>query len=345
MSEKITIRDVAREAGVSPTTVSRALSRPGRVNLETATKVQEVAERLGYRTKNLEPQQDDVLRGMILTTTSDLKYSVFADFVTGMQKPCIHRNFILLTAITEENRDLERSTIVRMTSQVDGLILTSSRLSDSTVRKAAQMRPTVVVNRLISGVQSVISDDRPALNRIVRRLKALGHQSITYITGPENSWQNGLRWQAMLVACQQEQIKLRRIAGPNLATYVGGPLMDEPFVEFMRNPTTAVVLFNDIFALEFMERLQANGVRVPEQVSVIGIDDTPEASRSNPPLASVHTPREEMGTDASNKLIAKILHTSDGSTTPVVRYSTFIERASVGPAPERPIAAVESTTD
>lgn len=339
-STKVTIRDVAKEAGVSPTTVSRALSRPGRVNLETATKVREVAERLGYRTKNLEPQNDDALRGMILTTASDLKYSVFADFVDGMQKPCLDRNFILLTAITEENRDLERSTIMRMTSQVDGLILTSSRLSDSTVRKAAQMRPTVVVNRLVSGVQSVISDDRPVLTKIVRRLKALGHRSISYVAGPDNSWQNGLRWQALLVACQQEQIRLRRIAGPHLPTRATDSLMEDAFHEFMRSPTTAVVLFNDIFALQFMDLLDAADIRVPEQVSVIGIDDTPESARSNPPLATVHIPREEMGSDASSKLISKILHTSDGSTTPVVRYSTFIERASVGPAPDQPVAAV-----
>ena len=342
---KVTIRDVAREAGVSPTTVSRSLSKPGRVNLETATRVREVAERLGYRTKDLRPAPDDVLRGMILTTASDIRYSVFADFVNGMQQPCMQRQFILLTAITEENHMLERSTIMRMESHVDGLLLTSSRLSDSTVRKVAQMKPVVVINRLVSGVQSVISDDRPALAKVVRRLKELGHHSITYIAGPENSWQNGLRWQALLVACQKEQIRLRQVPGPKLVSGESGGVtnrfgpIDETYREFMRKPSTAVVCFNDSFALQFMEYLQGTGVDVPGQVSVVGVDDMPDASRNRPGLATLRTPREDMGAIAATKLIERILHISDGSAAPIVRYSEFVERDSVAPAPERPLAA------
>ncbi|NEG96375.1 LacI family DNA-binding transcriptional regulator [Bifidobacterium sp. SMB2] len=333
-STKVTIRDVAREAGVSPTTVSRALSKPGRVNLETATKVREVAERLGYRTKNLEPRQDDALRGMILTTTSDLKYSVFADFVDGMQHPCIERGFILLTALTEEKRNLERSTIMRMSTQVDGLVLTSSRLSDSTIRKAAQVRPTVVVNRLVNGVQSVVCDDRPSLTAVVRRLKALGHESVTYIAGPESSWQNGLRWQALLSACQKERMRLRQIPGPQV---FDEEAMRESYAAFFDNPTTAVILFNDIFALQFLDVLTAHGVSVPEQVSVVGIDDTTAGTRSTPTLSSIHIPRGRMGTQAATKLIGKLLHIDDGDSTPIVSYSTFVERGSIGPASAEPI--------
>lgn len=341
---KVTIRDVAREAGVSPTTVSRSLSKPGRVNLETATKVREVAERLGYRTKDLQPRPDDALRGMILTTASDIRYSVFADFVNGMQRPCMQRQFILLTAITEESHVLERSTIMRMESHVDGLLLTSSRLSDSTVRKVAQMKPVVVINRLVSGVQSVVSDDRPAMSKVVRRLKELGHRSITYVAGPDNSWQNGLRWQSLLVACQKEQIRLRQVPGPKLVSYEGGVAnlfapMDETYREFTRKPSTAVVCFNDVFAIQFMEYLQGKGVDVPGQVSIVGVDDMPDASRSHPRLATLRTPREDMGAIAATKLIERILHISDGNAAPIVRYSEFVERGSVAPAPERPLTA------
>jgi len=295
---KVTIRDVALAAGVSASTVCRALARPGRVNLETAKHVREVAERLGYQTKDLEPDDERVLRGAILAITADLRYPIFGEYIYGMQQQCEERDFCLLTAVSSDDPIKERATIRRMIPAVDGIILAASRLSNASIRKAAQVRPLVTINRPVGGVQSVVSDDRQSIGEIVATLKGLGHTSITYLAGHEASWHNGLRWQALLVACQQHSIRARQIPCGEVLLDPNSVAVFEPF---LKNPSTAVVAFNDGLAIRFIDYLRLHGIGVPEQVSVVGADDTAEGQTFTPPLSSIFMPREEMGRIAADK--------------------------------------------
>lgn len=326
----VTINDIAKAAGVSPATVSRSLSRPGRVNAETANRVRSIAESLGYRATNSTLKHDQTLRGAILAVAADLRYPIYAEFLYGMQGPCLSKNFCLITAVSAYHTDAERGIIARFAPSVDGIVLIGTSLSDAAIRKAAQMRPLVSINRQVSGVQSVVCDEQYSLDEVVRTLKALGHTSIEYVAGSERSWQNGMRWLALLNACHREYVRLHQIPGPS-RILAGDDEVDQWFAPLLDPSVTAVIAYNDLSAEMIMNMFKRHGVDVPGRVSVVGIDDIREDTLLSPSLSSVSIPRERMGELAATKLIERILRVSDG-IAPVTVRSTFVRRDSIGHA-------------
>ncbi|MBW3088733.1 LacI family DNA-binding transcriptional regulator [Bifidobacterium sp. 82T24] len=329
----VTIRDVARLVGVSPSTVSRAFARPGRVSAETAKRIREAADRLGYRVKavtSLNMTDSEHLNGLIAITVADLGNPIFADYVKSAQHECLRKGFGLLVIDFEETNLIERKALNLAMNHVDGLILTSSRSSDATVRKLAEIKPLIALNRPIRGVQSIIPDARQGLAEAVEHLIQLGHDEITYLSGPEASWQDGRRWRTLSELCSQHGIRLRRVAS-EAPSYSGGYRYSE---EFMRNPTTAVIAYNDILAIGFIKALQARGIRIPEEISVIGVDDTPVSSLVTPALSTVRLPRKEPAELAVDDIIAQLRHTRPEASATSTKFlrSTFIPRSSTGPA-------------
>ena len=326
---KVTIRDVANAAGVSPATVSRALSQPGRVTLETAERIRRIADELGYRSRGVTVDPLDVgLVGEVAVLVPDLRYPIFADYLHGMQKVCDGRGYALAVSVVGREGQLERELIARCLKRADGLVLIASRVSDTVIRKAAQTKPVVVVNRLVRGVQSVIVDDRASVERAVMELRRLGHTAITYVDGPVTSWQNGLRWQGLLTVCQREGMRLRRIECP----YTEAGMDDSVFEAFLQRPTGAIVAYNDGIAVAFMQLLEARGLSVPGDVSVIGFDDLLSGRMATPRLATIGVDRDMVGALAAGSLMDRILHVAGPGTAPDVLHSRFLPAASVGPA-------------
>ncbi|KAA8821433.1 LacI family transcriptional regulator [Bifidobacterium vespertilionis] len=327
---KVTIRDVAAAAGVSAATVSRALTQPGRVTLETAERIRRIADEMGYRARkvDVDPMQA-ALVGEIAALVPDLRYPIFADYLHGVQTQCDGRGYALAVSVTSDRGDVERELINRCLKRADGLILIASRVPDTVIRKAAQTKPVVVVNRLARGVQSVVVDDRPSVEAAVMKLKRLGHTSITYVPGSDSSWQNGLRWQALLTVCQREGIRLRRVERAYDSDYA----FDTANVDrFLDKPTTAIVAYNDGVAVDFVRELAARGVQVPRDVSVIGFDATMEGRLNHPQLATITVDRQKVGEVAAAKLIERILHVGGPSVAPEVLHSRFEPGESLGPA-------------
>lgn len=327
-----TIWDVARAAGVSPATVSRAFRQPGRVNVDTLNRVLAEAQRLGYRQDAIVPRGEDRLVGLIALVVTDLENPVSAQFARSIQRECARRNFGLMVCESEESKERERAIIVRSIPHVDGIILSASRLSDATIRKIAQERPLAVLNRIVGGVQSIYPDDASALTAAVAELKRLGHRSVTYLAGPETSWQNGLRLNAVMGACRREGLAFRRSS----CAYPVGEASDAAFASFLSRPTTAAIAFNDDVAYAFMLFLESHMIRVPWQVSVVGVDDTPKCLICSPNLSSVRVPRAEMGRMAADRIIDRLLHTAPADGTgmrPVALPSAFVSRTSIAPAP------------
>lgn len=329
----VTIRDVARLVGVSPSTVSRAFARPGRVSAETARRIRDAADKLGYRVKtvtSLNMTDSEHLNGLIAITVADLGNPIFADYVKSAQHECLRKGFGLLVIDFEETNLIERKALNLAMGHVDGLILTSSRSSDATVRKLAEIKPLIALNRPIRGVQSIIPDARQGLSEAIEHLMQLGHDEVTYLSGPEASWQDGRRWRTLSELCARSGIRLRRVAS-EAPSYSGGYRYSD---EFMRNPTTAVIAYNDILAIGFIKALQARGIRIPEEISVIGIDDTPVSSLVTPALSTVRLPRKEPAELAVDDIISQLRHTRPETNATSTRFlkSTFIPRSSTGPA-------------
>lgn len=330
---RVTIRDVAKAVGVSPSTVSRAFARPGRVSAETSRKIREAADRLGYRSDQVETVEmtnAHTLNGLLAITVADLSNPIFADYVKSAQHQCLRKGFGLLVIDFEETSIIERKALQLTLHHIDGLILSSSRSSDTTIRKLAEIKPIVALNRPIRGVKSIVPNAQQGLDQALATLVAYGHQNLTYLSGPESSWQEGRRWRILSELGVKHHIKIRRItsSAPN---YVGGFQYCE---EFLKNPTTAVLAYNDMIAVGFMKSLQAKGIHIPEDVSIIGIDDTPMSAMITPPLATIRMPRKEPAEMAVDEIIAMARHTKapdiSGATT--FLPSQFIRRASVGRA-------------
>src|SRR5829696_6647757 len=153
-----TIYDVARECGVAPSTVSRAFSRPGRVNAETAERIRAAAARLGYRTNPPARALSTGRSSMVALVIPDVTNPVYFDITRGAED-----------------------------AAVEGLVLGGPRIPDSAIRTAAKQRPVVVLNRAVADIPSVVTDNPRGMRRVAEHLGALGHDTIAYLAGPEAS--------------------------------------------------------------------------------------------------------------------------------------------------------------
>ena len=329
-AHSVTIRDVAKAVGVSPSTVSRAFARPGRVSADTARRIREAADRLGYRVRTVDTvnmTDSNQLNGLLAITVADLGNPIFADYVKAAQRECMRKGFGLLVIDFEETGVIERKAVDLALKHVDGIIFTSSRSSDASIRKIAEIKPVVALNRPIRGVQSIIPDISAGMMQAVAHLKSLRHGEITYLPGPEASWQEGRRWRVVSELCEQENIRLHRLP-LNDPSYTGGSHYCE---QFLNNPNGAVIAYNDIIAIGFMKALQARHIRVPQDVSVIGVDDTPVSSLVTPALSTIRLPRREPAELAVDDIIARVRRTKQQDAQPRFLKSTFIARSSTAP--------------
>lgn len=149
-----TIYDVAEAAGVAPSTVSRALSRPGRVSAETAEKVRAAAARLGYRRATLAPALSAVPTRLLAMVVADIGNPLFVDVIRGAEAAAEAAGYTMLVVDTQESDQRERAAVENFLGAVDGLVLTSPRLSDAGIRAIAKQRPVIVLNRVVRGLPS-----------------------------------------------------------------------------------------------------------------------------------------------------------------------------------------------
>jgi DNA-binding LacI/PurR family transcriptional regulator len=345
MDRRPTIYDVAEAAGVAASTVSRAFARPGRVNVDTAARVFAAAERLGYRAGALPGLPGTRTRSLALVVT-DITNPFYSEVIRGAHEAAGTAGYTILLSHTQEDAQLERDWTERELASVDGVLLASSRMSDSAIRMVAKQKPMVLLNRRIPEVPCVITDNPRGARRAVEHLAELGHTTITYLAGPENSWADGMRWQALREAAVELDLKVRRI-GPNTPTVHAGFQVADDLV---RDRATAVVAYNDLLAIGAMKGLKRLRVRVPADVSVVGFDNVVLAEIVEPGLTTVAAPLRAQGITGVRTLIAVI-----GGAVPgrepivlpvklVVRESTARRRARAQPSRNRTSPARGTTS-
>jgi DNA-binding LacI/PurR family transcriptional regulator len=324
----VSIYDVARAAGVSAATVSRALSKPGRVSFATAEHVRAVAAQLGYRARLAERSRPDNRRtAMLAMVVADITNPVFYGMIRGAERTAGHAGYTMLLVETQESERTERAVVERLLPSVDGVVLASSRLDDGTIRTFAKQSPIVVLNRLVYQVPSVAADHIRAVKRVAEHLAADDHRSITYLSGPEASWANGMRWRGLLEAGHELHIKVRRI-GPYVPTMSGGRQAAE---QWLKTPTTGVVAYNDLVAIGFLQTVRNAGVDVPRDVSIVGFDNIPDASLVRPGLTTIAAPLLSLGSAAVNHLLkTSALPTRRDES--VILPARVVVRSSTGPA-------------
>jgi DNA-binding LacI/PurR family transcriptional regulator len=325
-AEPPTIYDVARIAGVATSTVSRALSNPGRVSFKTAEHVRKVAEEIGYRSAPLEralPVQRTMLLGMIV---ADINNPVFHGMIRGAERTAMHAGYIMLVVETQESVRTEEQALSRLLSAVDGVILSSSRMPDASIRDAAKHRPLVLLNRIVGQIPSVATDNLNAMMRASEHLAGAGVREITYLAGPEASWSDGTRWQGLRAAGLELDLKVRRI-GPNMPTMAGGGLAA---TKWLGNETRGVIAYNDLLAIGFIQEVMLAGCRVPEDVCVIGFDNILDSSLVEPRLTTIAAPLVSLGSAAVNRLLKRSWHEEAELAEPVLLPTRLVVRDSTG---------------
>ncbi|MGW0246163.1 LacI family DNA-binding transcriptional regulator [Nocardia goodfellowii] len=335
-----TIYDVATAAGVAPSTVSRAFSRPGRVSADTAARIHAVAADLGYRVNPLARALQNGKTSTVALFVSDVTNPVFFAIIRGVEAAAAGAGYSMVLADTQESESLERTLLDRILPGVDGVVLASSRMSDRAIRTAASQRPTVVLNRIVSGTRSVIPDTASGVDAALRHLAELGHRSVTYLAGPEASWADGMRWRSVADIAGGLGIKVARI-GPFTPTMAGG-IAAAPEVIHLR--PSAVVAYNDLLAIGLIRGLHQSGVTVPDQVSVVGFDNVYGSDFCTPPLTTVAAPLRAMGTAAFRELERAMRREPLSSHSIISLTAQLVVRGSTGPRKRKSTSPAPGTT-
>lgn len=297
-----TIYDVARVAGVSPSTVSRAFSRPGRVSAQTAERIRAVAAELGYRSREVSRPAAKSTTRMIGVAVADITNPFNFRVIRGCESAAMEAGFLVSLSDSQESEALERHMLRRTLPYVDGLVIASSRLSDTELRTVAKTVPTVVLNRRVPGVPSLVPDMARGVRRAIEHLVGLGHDHICYLAGPEASWADGVRWRTIREAALELGFNEHR-AGPYTPTIQGGRTAASVIAARRHK---AVIAYNDVMAIGLIRGLSERGIRVPEDVSVIGFDNIFASELTAPGLTTIAAPLTMLGESAVRYIVSLI---------------------------------------
>ncbi|HEV7956377.1 MAG TPA: LacI family DNA-binding transcriptional regulator [Marisediminicola sp.] len=305
-----TIYDIAKLAGVSPSTVSRALNKPGRINIKTEERIHAAAKQLKYRLNPMAralPTGRTNTLGMLL---ADITNPVFSTVVRGAQREAAERGFTLIIAESQESGQREVLSAGNVLPSVDGIILVGARMSDEEIKDFAEQKPLVVINRFLPDVETIIPDLDPGIDQALAHLADLGHSSIAFLAGPTNSWMSGARSEALRKHSERRGLTLTEI-GPGVPTLDGGRAA---FPRVVATGVTAVVAYNDLMAIGLLRAAQEADYLVPGRLSIVGFDDIFGSDFTSPPLTTVRTPLALMGELAVRRILAMVGSRSDGDS-------------------------------
>lgn len=334
----VSARDVARVAGVSVSTVSRAVARPEAVAPDTRTRVLEVARAMGYRPNTAARSLITGRTGNLGLLVPDVENPYFASITKGVQARGRTAGYAVFFADSDEDPALEAELVRHLAKQVDGLILCSPRSTEAAVVELGQSLecPLVLVNRACGDIATVTVDDHDGVRQAVVHLHALGHRRLAYVGGPKASWSHNRRLAAFRAMAAQhpdtDTVELGSFQ-PNVS---GGIAAADLLIA---SGATAALAYNDLVAFGLLERLRRRGVAVPADISVMGVDDIPMSGLTSPGLTSVATPLVDLGRAAVDTLL-DILR--DPEAPPGHRDELPVQlvvRESTGPVRTDPVGA------
>ncbi|MEN5072631.1 LacI family DNA-binding transcriptional regulator [Isoptericola cucumis] len=332
----VTLREVARAAGVSLATASRALSDAPHVSAGNREHVVRTARELGYRPHHAARTLTTGSTATVGLVLPDLANPFFATVAKGVQGRARETGREVIVADTDEDAAQEHEQVARLLGRVDGLVLCSPRMPADALAALTATGRVVLVNREAPGVPSVSFDVPDGVRQAVDHLRALGHEAVAYAGGPRSSWSDAER-RAALDALDGGGARRTIDLGSFRPTHGGGVQAADLA---LAAGATAVLCFNDLVALGVLARLHARGVRAGRDVSVVGFDDVPAATLVTPALTTVALPLARAGRDAVDLLGPGPDAGSDAGLAAVHRRLPveLVVRASTAPAPARSTA-------
>ena len=329
----VTLMHVAREAGVSPSTVSRILNGTANVAPDKRERVQAVITRLNF-TPNVQAQALANGRSFSVgVLTQNISSPFYGETLAGIERGLEGSSYHPLVVSGHWNAGQEQQALeLLMRRRVDALIVLGGVIEDAALQNVAARMPLVAVGRDVSGLSKrcVLIDNHAGIRQVVRHLAELGHRDVAFISGEEAQQDALERREGFGTAMRECGLTVR----PELTrvgdyTEASGQRATE---DLLRAGTafTALVCANDQMALGARLALYRRGVRVPEDVSLTGFDDLFSSRYATPPLTTVHQAVNELGQLAAETVLRLLAGDEPELETYVPQ---LVVRESTGPAP------------
>lgn len=333
----VTIHDVASRAGVSIGTVSAVINRKSSVSKATRRKVQETIDELNYRPsaaarRRLQPSNEKSI-GLVI---KEVHNPYFADIICGVQQAAKDFGYGVLVVSSERTYDLEQQLVELLVAKdVEGLIINPLLDEQSDLSHLFDLKrrniPLVLLESVRGMQASMVDVDNVAASKAaVMYLIERGHKRIVHFAGPRYSMHSDERIEGVRRAFSTQRL----VFDDHDIVHAGARLEDgyHAGLDYFRDRTddrpTAITCYNDLVALGLIRALNELGLRVPEDVSVIGYDDIDMASYAAMPLTTVRVPKREMGKQAAEILIRHIEALDAGHVEKICLKAELIERKS-----------------
>ncbi|MBA3822716.1 MAG: LacI family DNA-binding transcriptional regulator [Ktedonobacterales bacterium] len=330
MKPLVTITDVARAAAVSVQTVSRALNNKGEISPTTRDRIVAIAEQLGYR-------RNAIARGLVTNRSMtlgllvpDIANPFFPDIARGIEDRALANGYNVFLCNTVEDPNREAAVLALLEEKrVDGIILCSARLTDDRLLPLLRRhRAVVLVNHPAPPevAASVRVDDAAGTQQAVRHLHATQRTPIAFLAGPAHAHSS----QQRTVAYRQTLAELGMALDPTLlrqcAPDAEGGYQAARALLAGTTPVPALLCYNDLVAVGALQACREAGLRVPDDVAIIGCDDIALARLITPALTTLRVDKSAIGAAAFGLLLARI--EGDGTDAEVVFTPELVLRAS-----------------
>jgi LacI family transcriptional regulator len=332
MPGRVTMAQVAREAGVSLMTVSRVINNKEGVSQATRERVQGVIERLDYH-------PSDIARGLVTKRTGtlglvvpDIANPFFAEVARGAEYVAYSGGYNVFLCNTDEDTQRELDVLQSLEEKrVDGIVVCSSRLDDGELEEAVASHPAaVLVNRRLESddVGSVVIDDLMGGRMATQHLLKAGHRAIGFLAGPPTSRSGYGRAEGYRTALAAAGVEYN----PEWTCYcfpmVDGGREMARYLLSVHPELTALFCYNDLVAIGASQACVDLGRTIPGDVAIVGFDDIPLAALVIPSLTTCRVLRYELGSEAVRLLLDKINGCSDDEYNEVVLQPELVVRDS-----------------
>ena len=326
-----TMSDVARLAGVSEATVSRTLANPGKVAPATRERVESAARELGYRVNHVARNMRSGKARIIGLVVSDLTNPFFTALARSCEDAAAARGYSLIISNTDESPERESSSIEVMAAErVAGVLLASTNRAGDSIDAIRHLGiPVVALDRRIDGIttDTVVVDNFAVGYQAATHLADLGHERIAIIRGPEEVSSLGERFAGFTQGLRERGLALEDryvIAGDLRST--GGYRAGRELLA-LPSPPTAVFSANNLATLGLLRAVVELEISVPDDLSIVGVDDIPGSELFRPALSTIRQPTYQLGARAIEALLDRV-DEPERPISEIVLAATFEPRGS-----------------
>ena len=313
--KRVTIIDVAKAAGVSRQTVSRAMNDKGEISAATKQRVMEAVERLGYRPNRIAQSMVTRRTFTVGLVFPDILNPFFPEVARGVQDAAREQSYNVFLCNTDDEPPIEKDILRSLAAQpVDGIVLLGSCLSDDDLRAFADgYRPIVTTNRFVQhpNISQLIVDNVQGGRLAAEHLIGRGHRELGVVANANIPTSSLRRVQGFSQAVAARELPAERVA-TGAPTIEGGYQAAREIL--LRQPElTALFCYNDLMALGTLRACRDLGKRVPDDVAVVGFDDVHLTEVSSPTLTSVRVDKYALGRLAVERLLAMVDATTESA--------------------------------